>query len=172
MVSSAYPFLILAILPALSSLFSLSSGFTGIEGGSISSIGGSVDAASASTVASILDDTISTTNIINTQTTNIDGISSLLSSIQSFEVPQSWIDLYEEIADVLSLILLVRMGKIIGSDRDEFIAREVQNIAKSFPGKDVVVVIGMLHVNGVARLLLSGEDLKVALVNSYSESDL
>ena len=60
MVSSAYPFLILAILPALSSLFSLSSGFTGIEGGSISSIGGSVDAASASTVASILDDTIST----------------------------------------------------------------------------------------------------------------
>ena len=32
------------------------------------------------------------------------------------------------------------------------------NTAAEFKGKDLVVVIGMLHANGVARYLLAGAD--------------
>ncbi|KAJ1418079.1 hypothetical protein B484DRAFT_453781 [Ochromonadaceae sp. CCMP2298] len=60
--------------------------------------------------------------------------------------------------DVFSLLLLIRMAKIIGADRDRIIASKIQDACKEFPGSDVVVVVGMLHCNGVARWLLSGQD--------------
>jgi hypothetical protein len=62
------------------------------------------------------------------------------------------------IFDVLSALILIRMTKVIGTDRDCIIAKNVQTTAAEFPGKDIVVVIGMLHCNGVARWLLSGVD--------------
>ena len=60
--------------------------------------------------------------------------------------------------DVFSALILIRMTKVIGTDRDCIIAKKVQTAAAEFPGKDIVVVIGMLHCNGVARWLLSGVD--------------
>ena len=60
--------------------------------------------------------------------------------------------------DVFSALILIRMTKVIGTDRDCIIAKKVQAAAAEFPGKDIVVVIGMLHCNGVARWLLSGVD--------------
>jgi len=60
--------------------------------------------------------------------------------------------------DSISLLFLIRMAKIIGSDRDRIIASKIQDACKEYPGSEVVVVIGMLHCNGVARWLLSGED--------------
>lgn len=87
-------------------------------------------------------------------------------------------------SDVLSFLLIVRLGKLIGSDRDRIIASKIRDACKVYPvrcslisgheaftsirmiflacvsiqGTDVVVVVGMLHCNGVARWLLSGVD--------------
>ena len=62
------------------------------------------------------------------------------------------------LVDSLSLLLLIRMAKIIGTDRDLIIASKVKEAALKYPKKDIVVVIGMLHNNGVARWILSGQD--------------
>jgi hypothetical protein len=84
----------------------------------------------------------------------------------------------ETVIEMISLLLLIRLAKLIGSDRDKIIARRVMEICNEFPvclsistssssrsfylhmlqGSEVVVVIGMLHCNGVARHLLSGVD--------------
>ena len=61
-------------------------------------------------------------------------------------------------ADALSFLLLVRLGKIIGTDRDKIIAANVRQTALASPNQELVVVVGMLHCNGVGRWLLSGVD--------------
>ena len=48
--------------------------------------------------------------------------------------------------------------QVIGTDRDCIIAKNVMTTAAEFKGEDLVVVIGMLHANGVARYLLAGVD--------------
>jgi pheromone shutdown protein TraB len=63
----------------------------------------------------------------------------------------------EGVVDMLSVLVLVRLSKLIGADRDIIIARKTQQASRKFPGKDIVVVIGMLHLNGVAMWLMSGE---------------
>eukprot|EP00596_Hydrurales_sp_CCMP1899_P010539 CAMPEP_0119051844 /NCGR_PEP_ID=MMETSP1177-20130426/73324_1 /TAXON_ID=2985 /ORGANISM="Ochromonas sp, Strain CCMP1899" /LENGTH=327 /DNA_ID=CAMNT_0007031183 /DNA_START=501 /DNA_END=1484 /DNA_ORIENTATION=- len=60
--------------------------------------------------------------------------------------------------DAMSLLFLIRMAEVIGTNRDCIIANKVQSAATEFPDQDIVVVIGMLHCNGVARWLLSGID--------------
>lgn len=61
-------------------------------------------------------------------------------------------------ADAFSFLLLVRLGKIIGTDRDKIIAANVRQTALASPNQELVVVVGMLHCNGVGRWLLSGVD--------------
>lgn len=65
-------------------------------------------------------------------------------------------ELFERYGNALSLLFLIRMTKIIGTDRDAIIADKVAKACKEFPGQEIVVVIGMLHCNGVARWLMSG----------------
>eukprot|EP00607_Mallomonas_marina_P004587 CAMPEP_0182425948 /NCGR_PEP_ID=MMETSP1167-20130531/12436_1 /TAXON_ID=2988 /ORGANISM="Mallomonas Sp, Strain CCMP3275" /LENGTH=274 /DNA_ID=CAMNT_0024607051 /DNA_START=616 /DNA_END=1440 /DNA_ORIENTATION=+ len=73
--------------------------------------------------------------------------------------------------DALSILMLVRMTKIIGTDRDVIIAEKVMNTCREFPNKEIVVVIGMLHCNGVARWLMSNVDpLSTTLPTSLSLS--
>lgn len=62
------------------------------------------------------------------------------------------------VVESFSALLLIRLAKIIGSDRDKIIASKVMSICREFPESEVVVVIGMLHCNGVAKYLASGVD--------------
>ena len=62
------------------------------------------------------------------------------------------------VADAFSFLLLVRLGKIIGTDRHKIIAANVRETALASPNQELVVVVGMLHCNGVGRWLLSGVD--------------
>jgi pheromone shutdown protein TraB len=64
----------------------------------------------------------------------------------------------ELLIDVGSMLFLVRMSRIIGAERDDFMARNLQAVCRRYPDRDVVVVIGMLHCNGIARWLMSGQD--------------
>ena len=74
-------------------------------------------------------------------------------------IPESVEQAVNVVVDLFSILLLVRLTKLIGTDRDTVIAKKVQQVcAQSKPGAEVVVVIGMLHANGVARWLLSGKD--------------
>eukprot|EP01040_Poterioochromonas_malhamensis_P015615 gene15616-17507_t len=61
------------------------------------------------------------------------------------------------LANILSLLVMVRFAKLIGATRDLYIAKKVQEFCKEFPGAELVVVIGMLHVNGVGSWLAKGE---------------
>ena len=83
--------------------------------------------------------------------------SSILSAITA-ELPVPVEQAVDSLVDVFSILLLIRLTKLIGTDRDAVIAAKVQDACRRYPGKDVVVVIGLLHANGVARWLLSGED--------------
>ena len=65
----------------------------------------------------------------------------------------------DTVVDIVSMLLLIRLTKIIGSDRDRIIAQKIQQACDEYPGQELVVVIGMLHCNGVARYLLSGKDI-------------
>jgi pheromone shutdown protein TraB len=79
-----------------------------------------------------------------------------------------------EAANTLSSLLLIRMTKLIGTDRDAIIASKVRRVMKDpkFKGKDIVVVIGMLHCNGVARwLTLGDEPLKYADISDRDSDD-
>lgn len=76
----------------------------------------------------------------------------------SYEVP-TWLQQSADLAaDAFSFLLLVRLGKVIGTDRDKIIAANVREAALEQPNRELVVVIGMLHCNGVGRWLLSGVD--------------
>ena len=82
----------------------------------------------------------------------------MVNSAQSLEAPR-WLQAASDVAaDIFSFLLLVRMGKLIGTDRDKIIATKVREAARESPDKDIVVVIGMLHCNGVGRWLLSGQE--------------
>ena len=61
-------------------------------------------------------------------------------------------------ADIFSFLLLVRLAKVIGTDRDKIIAANVRKTALASPNEEIVVVVGMLHCNGVGRWLLSEVD--------------
>jgi hypothetical protein len=77
-------------------------------------------------------------------------------------------------ANIVSLLLLIRMTKLIGTDRDAIIASKVRKVMQEpkFRGKDIVVVIGMLHCNGVARWLTAGDEpLKYADLSDRDEDD-
>ena len=86
------------------------------------------------------------------------AVARILTMATSVEVP-AWLQTVADVAaDIFSLLLLVRMGKLIGTDRDKIIAAKVREAARESPNKDMVVVIGMLHCNGVGRWLLSGQE--------------
>ena len=68
----------------------------------------------------------------------------------------SVLDSISFLADMLYVLLLIRMTKLIGADRDVVLATNVQALCAKLERKDVVVVLGMLHCNGVARYLLTG----------------
>ena len=86
------------------------------------------------------------------------SIGSTLLEFFTYQPPPEVEVAVSSIFDALSFLVLIRMTKVIGTDRDCIIAKNVQATAAEFPGKDIVVVIGMLHCNGVARWLLSGVD--------------
>ena len=87
-----------------------------------------------------------------------ESIGQIAASAMSAELP-AWVSTTTDVlADIFSFLLLVRMGKLIGTDRDKIIAGKVREAARKSPNKDIVVVIGMLHCNGVGRWLLSGQD--------------
>lgn len=68
----------------------------------------------------------------------------------------SYFETFENVIDVISLFVLVRMAKLIGADRDVIIAEKIDEACRKYPkNSEFVVVIGMLHCNGVARRLLS-----------------
>lgn len=68
----------------------------------------------------------------------------------------SYYDTFENILNLLSAFVLVRLARVIGADRDVIIADKIDEACKKFPkNSEFVVVIGMLHCNGVARRLLS-----------------
>lgn len=87
--------------------------------------------------------------------TNIDGQSGGLISNSVIGLID-FIDNSDIIVDIFSVLLLIRLAKIIGTDRDRIIASKIQQACEEFPNSQIVVVIGMLHCNGVAKWLLSG----------------
>jgi len=74
------------------------------------------------------------------------------------ELPEGIEHTLNSFIDLFSFLLLVRMSRLIGHDRDAIIAQKIQDACRDHPGQTIVVVIGMLHANGVARWLLSGAD--------------
>lgn len=53
--------------------------------------------------------------------------------------------------DVLSILFLIRFSTIIGTERDKIIADKVKAFCQQYPpGSNVVCVVGMLHMNGIA----------------------
>lgn len=84
-------------------------------------------------------------------------IGSMLAMVSSDPPPEVEM-IVSSIVDIFSVLILIRLAKVIGTDRDTILAKNIQITAQEFPGKDIVVVIGMLHCNGVARWLLSGVD--------------
>eukprot|EP01039_Chlorochromonas_danica_P004339 gene4340-4760_t len=62
------------------------------------------------------------------------------------------------IGDIFATLLVIRLGRLIGTDRDRILASNIQKVCAEFPGKEVVAVVGMLHCNGVAKWIISGRD--------------
>lgn len=71
---------------------------------------------------------------------------------------QFLVDMLTYSAHIFEFAILVRLSKIIGTDRDKILALNILQIANepAFRGKKIVVVNGMLHSNGIARYILSG----------------
>ena len=88
------------------------------------------------------------------------GVVSSVLGLLTAELPLQLEQAIDYLVDVFSVLLLIRLTKLIGTDRDSIIAGKIQDACRRYPGKDIVVVIGLLHSNGVARWLLSGEDPK------------
>lgn len=76
----------------------------------------------------------------------------------SKELPPDVQFIVDTFIDLVSVLVLIRLAKIIGSDRDRIIASKIQDVCDEFPGSEIVAVVGMLHCNGVARYLLSGKN--------------
>ena len=68
------------------------------------------------------------------------------------------LSLAETFLNAGSFLLLVRLSQVIGRERDEYMARQILKQCRDFPHQDIVVVVGMLHCNGVARWVMSGSD--------------
>jgi len=88
----------------------------------------------------------------------LDSITRIITSTLFTELPDGIEMIVNSCIDILSFLVLIRMAKLIGTDRDSIIASKIQEACKIYPGDSLVVVIGMLHLNGVARFLLSGVD--------------
>jgi len=100
----------------------------------------SIDPSTTTTISSTIDNSI----LLNTDMSSSDSsenVEILLASMLHF----------------LEFSFLVRLSKIIGTRRDAILARNIQGVSKEFQGGNIVVVNGMLHSNGVARWLLSGQ---------------
>jgi len=81
-----------------------------------------------------------------------------ISTLLQMEVPPYIAEPLSYLVNLLGVLIVIRIAKLIGSDRDVIIASKIQEVAKEFPNKEIVCVIGMLHANGVSRILMSGED--------------
>jgi len=81
-----------------------------------------------------------------------------ISTLLQMEVPPYIAEPLSYMVNLLGVLIVIRIAKLIGSDRDVIIASKIQEVAKEFPNKEIVCVIGMLHANGVSRILMSGED--------------
>lgn len=70
------------------------------------------------------------------------------------ELKAQVLDAVETLVNAASFLFIVRLAKIIGAERDELMARNIQAACRDHAGRDLVVVIGMLHCNGIARRLV------------------
>lgn len=125
---------------------------------------GFIPSSQPSSVADIasLDQTLTSYNII------INTISTFLIS----DTADNMFQILDVAVNIFALLLLVRMSKLIGTDRDSIIASKVQAICKEYPNQDIAVVIGMLHCNGVARWILSGlNPLEFTSLNDANNKD-
>jgi hypothetical protein len=93
------------------------------------------------------------------------NLSNVLSLLFTSELPAPYDGILSSLLDVFYFFLLIRMTKLIGTNRDIIISENIQTICREFPpGSKVVVVLGMLHLNGVSKWLLSGTAKKDILV--------
>lgn len=102
---------------------------------------------------------------------DVDSSTSIFSQAMLFlsrELPAEVELTVDTLIDIVSVLLLIRLAKIIGSDRDRIIAQKIQTVCDEFPGQDIVCVLGMLHCNGVARYLLSGKDPMTVITDKGS----
>lgn len=111
-----------------------------------------------SDLASSVSEDVNTAATAATAVATTAGQDSWLHGAISYELPLWARQSADLAADIFSFLLLVRLGKIIGTDRDKIIAANVRQAALELPNQELVVVIGMLHCNGVGRWLLSGVD--------------
>lgn len=87
-----------------------------------------------------------------------DFASSIVDLLSVQQLPEAVEILFDTSADLFSILVLIRLARLIGTNRDAVIAAKIQQACSLYPQKDIVVVIGMLHANGVARWLMSGKD--------------
>lgn len=96
--------------------------------------------------------------VLSTALSSDNNILDTMSAMLEMEVPSYIAEPLSFMVNLLGVLIVIRIAKLIGSDRDIIIASKIQEIAKEFPNQEIVVVIGMLHANGVGKILLSGED--------------
>ncbi len=109
------------------------------------------------TVLGYLPTVSSTSSVTSFSDFNDLNLSSMLSLLFTSELPPPYNTILSICLDVFYFLVLIRMTKLIGTNRDVIISENIQNICKEFPsGSNVVVVLGMLHLNGVCKWLLSG----------------
>ena len=63
----------------------------------------------------------------------INWLDSTISAVVTTELPPGIENIIDPIIDVFSVFLLIRLAKIIGSDRDKIIASKVLSVCKEFP---------------------------------------
>jgi hypothetical protein len=80
-------------------------------------------------------------NNIDISTPLISWLDSTISALTMTELPQGSEDILNTIIDVFSLFLLIRLAKIIGSDRDKIIASKVLAVCKEFPVYYIIIII-------------------------------
>jgi hypothetical protein len=85
---------------------------------------------------------------------NTDNIFDTITSILQMEIPPFIAEPLSYAINLLGVLIVIRIAKLIGADRDIIIASKIQEIAKEFPNKEVVVVIGMLHANGIIIIII------------------
>jgi len=86
------------------------------------------------------------------------GLASSFFSVIFSDLPLPVEQLVDTSIDALGILVLIRLARLIGTDRDAILAKSIQETCRRHKGEEIVVVIGMLHANGVARWLLSGKD--------------